>query len=123
VAEDITASRCKRGHLRIPENLYAGGTCKPCKTAYYLEHREALLAARAIYEATPQGQANRRRYQASPRYRAQHAAWNASTKGWEAQRRWRLKGQREIIQAKLESLKKEEEEACRKLAALLIATK
>jgi len=35
---------CKRGHLRVPENLYSRGTCKPCikatVKAYQQSHRQ-----------------------------------------------------------------------------------
>jgi hypothetical protein len=31
-------THCKRGHLRSPENLYAGGACKECSIAYAKEN-------------------------------------------------------------------------------------
>jgi hypothetical protein len=39
-------NKCKRGHLRTPENLYANGTCKECMKA------AAPLRAEAHYQQT-----------------------------------------------------------------------
>jgi hypothetical protein len=115
-----------------PENLYVRPyngerLCRACVLARSARYSSTHKEERARYEQTPKMRATRRRYDASPQrkeaHRIRQAAYNATFRGWEVKQRSRLKGQREAIQAKLESLKKEEGEACRKLAALLIATK
>jgi hypothetical protein len=79
---------------------------------YYKAHREARLAANATWR------------HANKSYLADYDdARNSTTRRWIAVQERRLRGERERVQAKLDSLKKEEEEACRKLAALLIATR
>jgi hypothetical protein len=103
---------CKRGHLRVPENTRSDGGCRVC-------HRVSSNR----YHATKKGLAAKHRYNTSRAGLESRQRYNASFKGWAADQRFRLKSQREAIEAKLESLKKEEAEACRKLAALLIATK
>jgi hypothetical protein len=93
VAED--ARLCKKGHQRIPGDTQ----CRVCHRENQARYRAAgkHKAAQARYEKTPKGRAN------SARYRA-------TTKRWVVYRRYELKGQREAIQAKLESLKRQEEE-------------
>ena len=91
---------CKRGHPRIPENFYIRPTdgarqCRACRQV-----RKAQ--ADATYATTPKGRANRNRAQAK---------YGATAKGWEVGRRYKLKGQREAIKAKLEALKREETDA------------
>jgi hypothetical protein len=87
VAED-TVKTCKRGHLRTPDNLYGGDSCKTC-------HRMTNRAARARYRASGKGQLT-------------DAKYNASTKGWASARRYHLKEARETITQKLADLRKEE---------------
>jgi hypothetical protein len=89
--------KCKRGHPRIPENFYIRPTdgarqCRACRKI-----RKAH--ADAIYAKTARGRANRNRAQAN---------YEATMKGWDVGRRYKLKGQREAVLAKLEALKREE---------------
>jgi hypothetical protein len=90
---------CKRGHPRIPENVDAFRHCIPC-----------LRLAQYRYERSPKGQATKARYEKSARGIARYVRYNATAAGWGRHRRNELKGAREAIQAKLESLKREEEE-------------
>jgi hypothetical protein len=127
VAEDTDIPKqvyptCKRGHPRTPENTEYVSTrpdrprCIPCRreadVRFYHSHREERLAKNAAWR------------HANTKYLAAYDdARNSTTRRWIAAQERRLRGERERVQAKLESLKKEEEEACRKLAALLIATR
>jgi hypothetical protein len=99
VAEDITASRCKRGHPRIPENIYVRPSdgarqCRSCRKARKAYHD-------AIYYNTPKGRNNRN---------AAQLRYEATTKGWATGRKYKLKGKRERIQTELAALERKEAE-------------
>jgi len=87
---------CKRGHLRNPNDSQY---CLAC-------HRES----QARYRASGRHRAAQARYETSEKGRANSARYRATAKRWVVYRRYELRGQREAIQAQLESLKRQEEE-------------
>jgi hypothetical protein len=96
VAED-TVRNCKRGHPRIPENIYVRPSdgarqCRACRKIRKAKHD-------AIYRNTPKGRASRQKAQAQ---------YEATTKGWATGRKFQLKGERERTQAELAALEREE---------------
>jgi hypothetical protein len=98
--EDTAVKICKRGHPRIPENFYIRPTdgarqCRACRKL-----RKARSAA--VYAKTAKGRANRNRAQAD---------YAVTTKAGVVGRRYKLKGQRGAVLAKLEALKREEQNA------------
>jgi hypothetical protein len=104
VAED-TVPTCKRGHPRIPENIWVRPSdgarqCRSCR-----KKRKAISDAR--YARTSKRKAARIRNQ---------ARYAATTKGWITSRRHKTKGKREAIQAELAALQCEEVECLKSLA-------
>ena len=77
VDSEVVYERCKRGHVRSPENVSKDGRCKECRKLY-----------RKKYEQSEKGKEYRKRYEQSEKCKEYRKRYKQSEKGKESQKRY-----------------------------------